>query len=80
MSDSQTTEIWVTLEAHPRRLIVKGRSAIDPDCLVAYLDDGTEQPLWIVQNASLTERCYVAGLDVHASMVKQDASSLLDAI
>lgn len=29
------TDLWITLEAEPRRLIVEGRSAIDPDCLVA---------------------------------------------
>jgi hypothetical protein len=62
-------QIWITLEDTPRRLIVRGRSAIDPDCIVANLE-GDEKPLWIVQNASLTDNCFVTGLNVHASMVR----------
>lgn len=65
------TEIWVTLEEEPRRLIVKGRSAIDSDCLVAHLE-GDEKPLWIVQNSSTTDRCFVTGIGVYASMVRRD--------
>ena len=58
---------WMTLEEMPRKLTVKGRSAIDPDVLVAYLD-GDAAPYWIVDNGSI-DRCYVCGLDVRASKV-----------
>lgn len=46
------TEIWRTLEPIPRKLEVKGISAVDPDCLVAYLDQDN-RPLWIVESSGL---------------------------
>jgi hypothetical protein len=45
-------EIWRTREPIPRKLEVKGISAVDPDCLVAYLD-GQGRPLWIVESSGL---------------------------
>jgi hypothetical protein len=38
---------FLTVEDKPRRLVVKGRSAIDPDVVVAYAE-GSADPLWIV--------------------------------
>lgn len=66
MTGKETTT-WLTHEAPPRRLIVKGRSGIDPDCLVAHLE-GDDRPLWIVDDGEKTENAYVTGIDVHASM------------
>jgi hypothetical protein len=43
---------WMTLEPNPRQLTVVGRSAVDPDCLVAYAD-GQDKPLWIVTPSGL---------------------------
>jgi len=50
------SEIWLTNEDPPRRLLVKGISAIDPDCLVAHFE-GTTNPLWIVKSSG-----YVCGV------------------
>lgn len=58
------TEIWHTIETSPRRLIVSGIAAIDPDCLVAYLDEADAKPLWIVEASG-----YVCGLEVYAHRV-----------
>lgn len=67
MADRLTDQIWVTDESPPRRLFVKGRSAIDPDCLVAHLLDDTmgERPVRLqLSRRELTNgfeilRCYV---------------------
>jgi hypothetical protein len=63
-------EIWLTDEEPPRRLRVLGVAAVDPDCLVAYLE-GSKQALWIVEWTG-----YVCGLsdpvlgrEVHARRV-----------
>lgn len=53
--------IWITDESPARVLYVKGRSAIDPDCLVAEAETG-EKALWIVDCVRRTENCYVCGL------------------
>lgn len=64
--------IWLTEETPPRVLFVKGRSAMDPDCLVAHAE-GSTKPLWIVDDGATKERAYVCGLggDVYARPVKQ---------
>lgn len=54
--------IWITDETPARCLIVKGRSALDPDCLVAYVEGGTK-PLWIVDDGIQKDGAYVCGLD-----------------
>lgn len=41
--------LWVSDETPPRVLFVKGRSGIDPDCLVAHAENDTH-PLWIVDD------------------------------
>jgi hypothetical protein len=38
---------FLTVEEEPRRLVVKGRSAMDPDVVVGYAK-GNAEPLWIV--------------------------------
>lgn len=40
---------WMTIEDKPRRLVAKGRSAVDPDVVVAYLvsDKSENDPLWL---------------------------------
>lgn len=65
---------YFTKEAHPRTLIVAGRSSIDPDCLVAYLESDTERkrPLWIVE-ISDGANDYVCGLDMRATTNEKDA-------
>lgn len=42
-------QFWQTDEKPPRMLTVLGRSAIDPDCLVA--ECGHKKGLWIVDSA-----------------------------
>jgi hypothetical protein len=44
--------IWVSIETPPRVLFVKGRSGIDPDCLVAFAESAPDDPLWIVDDGS----------------------------
>jgi len=56
-------EVWRTKENKPRRLNVMGVSGIDPDCLVAYLEN-SNNPLWIVESSG-----YVCGLGVYAHRV-----------
>jgi hypothetical protein len=65
-------ERWVTLDAPQRWLDVVGRSSIDPDCLVAYLD-GSEHPLWIVDGNGKKDGCLVVGLPgkVYASFASK---------
>lgn len=42
---------WYTTEEPPRRLEVKGRSAIDPDVMVATDPDNPEgRALWVLEN------------------------------
>lgn len=62
-------EIWITDEAPARALFVKGRSAIDPDCLVAHLEDDPHgKALWIVDKLDGTG--HVCGLnDVKARRI-----------
>lgn len=63
------TQVWITHENPWRKLIVKGRSAIDPDCLVAHIE-GDERPLWIVDGGGpdpRTKDCFVTGIDARAS-------------
>lgn len=43
-------KIWVTDESPARVLFVKGRSGIDPDCLVAFAEGDTEHGFWIVDD------------------------------
>jgi hypothetical protein len=59
------SQTWITLEQVPRRLTVKGRAQMDPDCLVAYIE-GSAEPLWIVDDGAKTDRCFVIGLGVRA--------------
>lgn len=60
-------QVWITDEVPARALIVKGWSAIDCDCLVAYLE-GSSDPLWIVESSG-----YVCGLNgAYAREVKTD--------
>lgn len=40
-------KIWISDENPPRVLFVKGRSGIDPDCLVA-IPEGETDSVWIV--------------------------------
>lgn len=55
--------IWITDEIPVRCLTVQGRSAIDPDCLVAYVE-GSDKPLWIIDDGSpQTKRAAVCGLE-----------------
>ena len=61
------TQQWETKETPPRVLTVAGRSGIDPDVLVAYLD-GDSKPYWIVEASG-----HVCGLDVKAELVNDDA-------
>jgi hypothetical protein len=63
-------QMWLTDEIPARAMIAKGRSAIDPDVLVAYVE-GDARPLWIVDNGTGTEGCYVCGLggDVRARLL-----------
>lgn len=66
MSDDTT---WLTIEEIPRRLIISGRSAIDPDVLVAHLESEPEgKALWIVDGGGRIENCFVCGLNVRATM------------
>ena len=44
-------QIWITDAAPARALIVKGRSAIDWDCLVAYYEDEANNPLWVIEHS-----------------------------
>jgi hypothetical protein len=64
-------DIWITNETPARALFVKGRSGIDPDCLVAYLEDDPHgKPLWIVDKPDGTG--HVCGLnDVEARRIIQ---------
>jgi hypothetical protein len=57
-------EIWLTNEKPARILIVEGRSAVDPDCLVAKVKDGDGKPLWIVGGDMCGKfvDCHVCGL------------------
>ena len=66
---ARRSDIWVTLEDKPRRLIVRGRALIDPDCLVAHLEGEPAESFWIVDGGGKIDRCFVAGLDVLASKV-----------
>ena len=59
-------DVWQTIEKRPRRLLVVGRSAINSDALVAYVE-GTDEPLWIVDGGGATANCFVCGLNVRAS-------------
>lgn len=60
--------IWITDETPARALFVAGRSGIDPDCLVAYLEgDETKKPYWIVDHGN---EGHVCGLGVRARLVK----------
>jgi hypothetical protein len=47
--------VWLTNEKPPRRLVVKGTAAIDPDILVAEFEDGSKgykgKTLWIVKSS-----------------------------
>lgn len=66
--------VWKTDETPPRTLTVKGRSAIDPDVLVAELDGPASQDasaIWIVDDGIGKNCAFVCGLDgdVHASPV-----------
>ena len=61
MRDNPTNDIWITNETPARVLFVKGRSAIDCDCLVAEAETG-ETALWIVDGMGKTEDCCVCGL------------------
>lgn len=45
-------KIWVSVETPPRVLFVKGRSGIDPDCLVAFAENEPDKSLWIVDGGS----------------------------
>jgi len=65
---SPNTTTWMTIEETPRRLTVKGPSAIDSDCLVAY-EDGSDRPLWIVLGTK--PDCFVCGLNVRAKLVEE---------
>lgn len=60
---ARLTEHWVTCEDKPRLLRVAGTAAIDPDCLVAYLEN-SDKGLWIVEHSG-----YVCGLGVYAVRV-----------
>src|SRR5580765_3481102 len=57
-------QIWITDEAVARVLFVKGRSGVDPDCLVAYLEGDDSKPLWIVDGGrgGKVSSAYVCGL------------------
>lgn len=62
-TETTAGDVWMTLEHTPRKLTVRGQSAIDPDCLVAY-EEGSASPLWIVIGSNL--ECFVCGLGVRA--------------
>lgn len=62
LKSANQTAIWLTRELMPRRLLVAGRSGIDPDCLVAY-EDGSASPLLIVESSG-----FVCGLNVRARL------------
>jgi|KBSMisStaDraftv2_1062788.scaffolds.fasta_scaffold60200_6 hypothetical protein len=47
-------KIWITDEVPARALFVKGRSGIDPDCLVAFAEGDAEHCLWIVDDCTKT--------------------------
>lgn len=57
-------QIWITDEMPARALIVKGRSGVDPDCLVAFVDgDETKAHCWIVDDGDQHKAsAYVCGL------------------
>lgn len=60
--------VWVTIEIPPRALFVKGRSAVDPDCLVAYVEGQPDKSVWIVDDGRTAlgkpvERAHICGLD-----------------
>jgi hypothetical protein len=64
-------KLWLTEETPPRVLEVKGRSAVDPDCLVAtVMGQEWVRGLWIVHDgAAEPKRCYVCGIDTYASPI-----------
>lgn len=70
MSDEST---WVTDEDPPRRMTVRGTSAIDPDVLVAEFEDGSKscnggKTFWIVKHSG-----YVCGI---SSIFESNAPSV----
>lgn len=64
--------IWVTNETPARVLLVKGRSALTPDCLVAEVEGSSQKGIWIVDDGVKTSDCCVCGLgdDVRARRVE----------
>lgn len=44
-------QTWITDETPARVLIVKGRSALDWDCLVAFAHDDATNPLWVIEHS-----------------------------
>lgn len=44
-------EVWITDEVPARAIIVKGRAAIDWDCLVGYYENDANNPLWIIEHS-----------------------------
>lgn len=64
------SEIWITNETPARALTVRGRSAIDIDCLVADLERH-EKAVWILDGNGSTENCAVlgAGSDIRARKI-----------
>ena len=66
-------QLWVTNEKPPRAIIVKGRSGIDWDCLVAYYEEDTERsnPLWIVEHSGyVCDKHNDSGNKVYATQVR----------
>jgi hypothetical protein len=48
MTKKPPVKVWITDEQNPRVLRAKGRSAIDPDVLVAFPETGSEDCCWII--------------------------------
>src|SRR5580765_7076308 len=63
-------QIWITDEAVARVLFVKGRSGVDPDCLVAYLEADDSNPLWIVDcgRGGKVSGAYICGLGIDSKV------------
>jgi hypothetical protein len=54
-------KMWITNETPARVLFVKGRSGLDPDCLVAYAEGSTD-PLWIIDCHTPAPVCGLKGV------------------
>lgn len=60
---------WITNEDKPRRITAVGRAAIDPDCVVAYLDSDKQRkrPLWLIDGGS-TDKEVVTVVGLHEGL------------